>query len=98
MWQDAPTLNSAYAVPYIFEPIPIPGEEGLEPHQLEPMLHGEGPDAESLAAMWCLLEKEGQGLPDAGPSGLPVNDGAGLFGWNVSGEQAAEQWSHLEGE
>lgn len=57
-WADLPDLGSAYAVPYIFEPIPIPGEE-FNLDLLAPL--GEDDDADALAALWCSVEEDVEG-------------------------------------
>ena len=54
-WHNIPSVGPTFAVPYIFEPIPLPEDLSLE--GLEPLPTEEGVDPESLAAMWCLLEE-----------------------------------------
>lgn len=51
-----PDIGPAYAVPYIFEPIPIPGEE-FSMDLLKPLPESEA-DADALAALWCAVEED----------------------------------------
>lgn len=57
-WADMPDLGPAFAVPYIFEPIPIPGEE-FNLDLLAPL--GDDADADALAALWCSVEEDIEG-------------------------------------
>jgi hypothetical protein len=59
-WADMPDLGPAYAIPYIFEPIPIPGEE-YNFDLLAPLGDDGDADADALAALWCSVEEDVEG-------------------------------------
>jgi hypothetical protein len=89
LWQGQ-MMQSSYAVPYTFEPIPLP--ENMTVDQPIPyadysqaMYDQEMIDRESssLAAMWCMLDEE-----QDDEQGYPV--------WDVDSNEAVGQWSNME--
>lgn len=82
-----PGMGTAYAVRYIFDPIPILGEEGLNLDQVDEFNRAETSDPDSLTAMWCLLEEE---TPAQGGGEGSATAAAGISGtfWVVEGVQA----------
>lgn len=95
-WEGMPPLNAAYAVPSIFKPIPIPGEEGLDIGSLDDANGAEALDANSLAAMWCLLEED-KATSSGEVSGIAMGDARNVS-WQVEGSQGVEYWPQLDGE
>jgi hypothetical protein len=91
-WQGMPDLNAAYAVPVLFEPIPIPGEEGLEKH--DDVSAAEAPDEDAWAAMWCMLEED-KAASSGESSGIAMGD-ARNTSWQVEGSQGVNDWPQFD--
>jgi hypothetical protein len=95
-WQNMPGMGTVHAVPYIFEPIPILGEEGLNLNQVDEFNGAETLDPDSLTAMWCLLEEETQAQGGGEGSATAAAGRSGTF-WLVEGVQAGEYWPQFNG-
>jgi hypothetical protein len=95
-YQDYPGVGEAYAIPYLFETIPL--SPSHDPGGSDPQAPVETGDPDSLEAMWCLLEETGatppamrhEGDAGAGPSRLREE----IAAWNQDPEQAVENWAH----
>ena len=88
---DYPALGPAYAVPYVFEAIPLSPDPAEAQEEAEFSLPEIG-DPDSLAAMWCLLEEEGarNQVDESGPIGTTEEPAE----WAVDSRDAVEQWGH----
>lgn len=100
MFLDMPGLGSTYTVPFLMDPIPLP--EGYSLDNLEPLLPVEG-DAETLAALWCVMEENLDGRQQTAHdintidhhNNMNNNDFAGLTRWPGQGQDLVSQWSTL---
>lgn len=97
-----PGGGTAYAVPYLFEPIPLPGDPIGALDNLPERQHGASVDPASLAAMWCLLEEENPPLPLPSPgaraSQIPDPLDNVYSVWNMHAEEALARWGQPAGE
>ncbi|KAL7419249.1 hypothetical protein Q5752_006086 [Cryptotrichosporon argae] len=99
-WADIQGQGVAYAMPYIFEPIPIPGDD-VGASILDRLNNDQG-SVDELAATWCLLEEES--TPGASGGNAPAGPGPstsnfshdGLFRWDADPTTAVERWHSLD--
>lgn len=85
--------QAAYAVPYTFEPIPLPDDMIIDPSMpyanYSPDTYDQDMidrESSSLAAMWCMLDEEDELAQEE--AGYPV--------WDVDSNEAVNQWSSMD--
>jgi hypothetical protein len=94
-WQGMPDLNAAYAVPHLFEPIPIPGEEGLDLGNFDDVNAAEVLDADWLAALWCWSEETDNATSSGKGNGIAMGDARNMS-WQVEGSQGVDCWPQFD--
>ena len=98
MYQDHPDVGPAFAIPYVFETVPLsPPSQNLAPRYTGLSSPTELADPDSLAAMWCLLEEESRGshsLRENNHEAGPSTRGEEPAIWLEDCENVVERWPH----
>ena len=90
-----PGYGNAFAEAYVFEPLPIPGEENFSFDNLN-AFPSDIPDADSLAAIWCSIEEDVPNSSATDQFNIPsASTNYDPLEWNISAEQAINEWSTL---
>ena len=92
-----PGYGNAFAEAYVFEPLPLPGDDTFSFADFTSIPeNGTMPDADSLAAIWCSIEEDAPGSSAADQFNIPsATSSNGLVDWNISAEQAINDWGTL---
>ena len=96
-YQDYQDVGPAFAIPYVFETVPLSPAQDIAPEFTVLSSPAELADPDSLAAMWCLLEEESReshSLRENDDEPGPSTRGEEPAIWLEDGDHAVERWPH----